>query len=531
MPRTDSGAVTNRTTPDHLVAIIGAGLTGLGVGAELRRAGVEDFVMLERSEDVGGTWRDNNYPGVGVDVPTFAYQFSYFLKPDWTRVFAKGHEVQGYIHDFVDHFGLAPHIRFKTEVTTKTWDEDNHLWRLALAGGGELTARYVVFAVGAYIERRPPEFVGLEDYGGKILEPTDWDYDYDIAGKRVAVIGTGATSVQIIPSIAPDVEKLDVYQRTAIWILPKLDPKLPPWLKWMLGRFPRFALANYYFANEVAELSLVKAIVRYAKVPFLQKIFQLFSHAILILLVRDRGLRRKLTPTYPFGGKRPSMSNNYWQAFTRDNVELITTPIGRFTATGMQTRDGVHRPYDAVVLATGYRMAYDPAAYREETRVSGANGFDLGTRFANERLKAYEGWTMSGLPNYFMVFCGYSAIGGSWHLTIESFARHVVRVVEESVRRQATRAEIKTEALDRYHTMILEQSKTVLPYHLDCSTANSYYVDHHGDCTVMRPTSTHQARRANKTFPLDDYGYDSLTPVATSENSVKAAATPPARAS
>jgi cation diffusion facilitator CzcD-associated flavoprotein CzcO len=165
------------------------------------------------------------------------------------------------------------------------------------------------FAVGAYIERRPPEFTGLSDYRGKILEPTDWDYSYEIAGKRVAVIGTGATSVQIIPSIAPQVEKLDVYQRTAIWILPKVDPKLPRWLQWILRKFPHFALANYYFANEVAELSLVKAIIRYARVPFLQKTFQLLSHAMLLLVVRDRVLRHKLTPTYPFGGKRPSMSN------------------------------------------------------------------------------------------------------------------------------------------------------------------------------------------------------------------------------
>jgi hypothetical protein len=206
------------------------------------------------------------------------------------------------------------------------------------------------------------------------------------------------------------------------------------------------------------------------------------------------------------------MSNGYWQTFSRNNVELITAPIEKFTTTGIRTRDGVSRPYDAIVLATGYRMAYDPAAYRDETKVTGANGFDLGTRFANERLKAYEGWTMAGLPNYFMVFCGYSAIGGSWHLTVENFARHVVRVVEEAERRQATRAEIRIEALDRYHTEILEQSRTVLPYHLDCSTANSYYIDHHGDCTVMRPTSSRQARKATANFSLNDYKYESLTP-------------------
>ncbi|MGV0739780.1 NAD(P)/FAD-dependent oxidoreductase [Mycobacterium syngnathidarum] len=528
MSSTTNGAATPKGSADHLVCIIGGGLSGLGVGAELRRSGIDDFVILERADDVGGTWRDNRYPGVGVDVPTFAYQFSYFLKPDWSRVFAKGHEVQGYIHDFVDHFALSPHIRFGTEATTKTWDEDNHVWRLALAGGGEITARFVVFAVGAYIERRPPEFVGLEEYTGKVLEPTDWDDDYPIIGKRVAVIGTGATSVQIIPSIAPQVSHLDVYQRTAIWILPKVDPRLPKWLQRALSRSPRFALANYHFANALAEVSLVKAIVNYSKAPYLQRIFEKFSYLLLLFLVRDPKLRRKLTPTYPFGGKRPSMSNNYWQTFGRDNVDLVTDPIDRFTETGILTKDGVHRPVDAVVLATGYRMAYDPAAYRDETRVTGADGFDLGTRFAKERLKAYEGWTMRGLPNYFMVFCGYSAIGGSWHLTIEGLARHVVRVVQEADRRQSTRTEIKSEALDRYHGMITEKAQSVLPYHLDCSTANSYYLDHHGDATVMRPTSVQEALNAAETFPLDDYEYASLTVTAESDGS---AAPPPVRAS
>src|ERR1700722_20343379 len=217
--------------PDPEVAIIGAGLSGIGMGAALKHAGIEDFAIYERAGDVGGTWRDNTYPGVGVDIPTFAYQFSYELKPDWTRVFARGAEVKEYVDDYVAKYGIRPHITFDSDVTERTWDEDEHIGRLTINGEREVTARFVVSAIGAFIDPKPVEIEGLDSFEGKVIHSARWDHSYDLAGKRVAIVGTGASAVQIIPTIAPDVAQLDVYQRTPIWVGPKFDPPIPDALK------------------------------------------------------------------------------------------------------------------------------------------------------------------------------------------------------------------------------------------------------------------------------------------------------------
>ena len=216
----------NHPAPDHEVAIIGAGFGGLGMAAELKRRNIQDFVIYERADDIGGTWRDNTYPGIAVDIPVFAYQFSYDMKPDWSRFFPRGNEVKAYIDDYADRFGVRPHIRLGSEVRSRTWDEENHLWRLDI-GGEEVTARFVISAIGPFVDPKPAGIAGVDDFEGKVIHSARWDHDYDLAGKRVAIVGTGASAVQIIPSIADDVERLDVHQRTPIWISPKFDPEDP----------------------------------------------------------------------------------------------------------------------------------------------------------------------------------------------------------------------------------------------------------------------------------------------------------------
>jgi cation diffusion facilitator CzcD-associated flavoprotein CzcO len=491
--------------PDHEVAIIGGGLSGLGMGAALRRAGIDDFVILERAGDVGGTWRDNTYPGVGVDIPTFAYQFSYELKPDWSRVFAKGSEVKQYIDDYVVKYDLARHLRFDSEVMARTWDEQNHVWRLRV-NGGETTARFVVSAIGAFVDPKPCELPGLDDFGGQVIHSARWDHDVDLKGRRVAIVGTGASAVQIIPAIARDVAQLDVYQRTPIWVGPKFDPKIPRLLQTLFRRVPITQRVTRAVANVIVEFILIFLVVNYRRVKFAQGWIEKSNKRFLKRSVKDPELRRKLTPDYGMGCKRPSVSNHYLRTFNRDNVELTTDPIERVTADGIRVMGGSERAVDVIVLATGFRMASDPENYRR-TPVRGRDGFDLATHYAENRLKSYEGVSMPGLPNHFMIFGPYGWTGASWHVLVETAARHITRVIRECRERGATQVEVKPEATDRFHALVQKRMSRSLWFQSNCATANSYYFDHHGDVPFLRPTSGRQAHRASRTFPLDDYRY------------------------
>ncbi len=496
-------------TPDHEIAIIGAGLSGIGMGAALKRAGLEDFVIYERAGDVGGTWRDNTYPGVGVDIPTFAYQFSYELKPDWTRVFARGAEVKQYVDDYVAKYGIRPHITFDSDVTERTWDEDEHLWRLMLNGEREVTARFVVSAIGAFIDPKPVELEGLDSFQGKVIHSARWDHDFDLTGKRVAIVGTGASAVQIIPTIAPDVAQLDVYQRTPIWVGPKFDPPIPDALKKVFARVPLTQRISFRIADALTEFFLINIVVHYDRLPFVLRAVERSNKRFIAAQVRDPELREKLTPDYDFGCKRPSVSNVYLKTFNRPNVALITDSVARVTPTGIETQAGDSREVDVIVLATGFYLASAPENYRRRP-VRGRDGFDLASHYQDNRLKAYESISMPGLPNHFMIFGPYGWTGASWHVLVQSAARHIVRVIEESRRRGATEVEVRPEATDRYHEFVQRRMVKSLFYGSNCATANSYYFDHHGDTPYLRPTSGREAHRASRSFPLEDYRFERL---------------------
>ena len=503
-----SAPVAEPGAPDFEVAIVGGGISGLGMGAALLRAGIDQFAIFERADDVGGTWRDNTYPGIGVDIPTCAYQFSYELKPDWSRFFAKGAEVKEYIDDYVEKYGLGPHIRCSSEVASRTWDEDAHVWRLAV-NGKEVTARHVVSAIGPFVDPKPPGLDGLDDFQGKIIHSARWDHDYDLAGKRVAIVGTGASAVQIVPEIAREVGRLDVYQRTPIWVAPKFDPKIPGWLQGLFRRVPLTQRAFYEGCSAVLEFILTFMVVNYGRVSFPVRGAEARCRAWVKASVQDPELREKLTPDYNLGCKRPSVSNSYLRTFNRENVELVTDGIERITASGIRTVDGSEREVDAIVLATGFRLASDPENFRR-TPVRGRDGFDLATRYQQERLKSYEGISMPGLPNHYMMFGPYGFTGAAWHVLVQNTSRHVVRVLEEARRRGATAVEVTPEATDRFFAMVEGRLEHSLWKTGNCATANSYYYDHHGDTPYLRPTSSWQARRAAANFPLDDYRYERL---------------------
>ncbi len=321
----------------------------------------------------------------------------------------------------------------------------------------------------------------------------------------MAIIGTGASAVQIVPTIAPEVSQLDVYQRTPIWVSPKFDPPIPEFVKGLFARAPLAQKLSFRVADAITEFFLINIVVHYDKVPFVVRAVEHANKRFIAAQVKDPELRQKLTPDYDFGCKRPSVSNHYLKAFNRPNVELLTDPVQRITATGV-IAGGLEREVDVLVLATGFYLASAPENYRRRP-VRGRDGFDLAQHYEDYRLKAYESISMPGLPNHFMIFGPYGWTGASWHVLVQSASRHIVRVITEAHRRGAVEVEVRQEATDRYHEFVQERMVKSLFYGSNCATANSYYFDHHGDAPYLRPTSGRQAHRAARTFPLDDYRF------------------------
>ncbi len=494
--------------PDHQIAIIGAGLGGIGAAIALDRAGLSDYVVLERASDIGGTWRDNTYPGIAVDIPAQAYQFSFELKPDWSRVFARGEEVKAYIDQCADRYDVRDRIRVNSEVLSRDWDEQAHLWRLRTPAG-ETTARFVISAVGAFVNPKPTEIEGVERFEGTVIRSAAWDHSVSLEGKRAAIVGTGASAVQIIPEIAPKVDRLDVYQRTPIWVFPKLDYPTSGVVKSLFRRYPPAQDAVRRTLTQVLEAGLVTGVVHYESAAPIVHGAAWLARNLWFRQVRDPDVRRRLTPDYEVGCKRPAVSNGYLRAFNRPNVELISETIERVTPRGIRTTDGREREIDVLVLATGFRLATDPENYRLNP-VRGRDNFDLASFYASHRARSYESISLPGLPNHFMIFGPYGWTGGTWHQLVETASHHIIRVIEETRRRAATAVEVREEAAERWTKFATERLGRSLWSVGSCATANSYYFDHHGDTPFLRPTSSRQAWRAAKTFPLEDYVFETL---------------------
>jgi cation diffusion facilitator CzcD-associated flavoprotein CzcO len=501
--------------PDHHVAVIGAGPGGIAAGVFLQQAGVDDFVMLDRAEAVGGSWRDNDYPGIGVDVPSLAYQYSFARNPRWTRVFAKGDEVLAYHEGVVERFGLERHLRLETDVVSQRWDDEAHLWRLEIADGREITARFLITAVGAFINPiEDPGIPGLDDYRGKVQRPTDWDHSYDLAGKRAAVIGTGASSVQITPKIAQEVAHLEVFQRTPVWCLPKPDFSVPPLIQDLL-RIPGLA-AGLHGAG-LAGMNVASRAMVSTPTPLASPLMRAIDNgarrayrAYLAREVHDPETAEALTPDYGPFAKRPTISNTYLAAFNRDNVDLVTTPIDRITEDGLRTADGADHPADMLVLATGYELFSDPESYRPGD-VTGTGGFDLGEYFAAHRLQAYESVAVPQLPNRWMLVGPYSWTGTGWHALVEVSARHAVRAIGEADRRGATAMSVRQSAHDAYHERVRRQGRNIQHYFGEINKGvRTYYVNSQGDMPYIRPSTIFEARWRSTHFPIDDYAFESL---------------------
>ncbi len=496
--------------PEYEVAIIGAGMGGIATAIKLREIGIHNFVIIDRDEGFGGTWLRNTYPGVGADLPTLAYQFSFAPKGDWRRFFATGAEIQQYLLDLVDAHGLRDCARFQTCVEREVFNDDADMWELHIASGEVISARFVISAIGAYINPRTrPQIAGLDDFSGPVLIPSSWDHDLDLTGKRVAIIGVGSSTVQIAPSIAGRVEHLDIYQRTPQWYFPKPDFAVPRWLQRLLAR-RRFA--NGAHAVALAGIEVGLRVLVYTPPWLFRYGAWAFDRAALALYlgwvrykVRDPAVRRKLRPHFGAGCTRGTLGGDYLPVFNRPNVSLISAGIDRITADGIVDIAGVSRPMDVLVLATGYQMFSDPETYRVGT-ILGSNGFDLAEFYHRNGLQAYQSTSVPGVPNRFMLVGPYSWTGTSFHYILENALRHVTAVLAGARAQNATRVEVTDEALDRFQASIRRSGANLHRYFsFNCAGSNTYFINSHGESPYVRPWTVLQSRRRSVGFPSSDY--------------------------
>ena len=490
-------------TPDHEVVVVGAGFSGIGAAIKLDRAGFRDCVVLEEGDGVGGAWHWNTYPGVAVDIPSFSYQFSFETSAEWSRVYAPGDELKSYAEHCVDRYGLRERIRLDTKVVGADFDEDAHLWRLTTAAGDEVTARHVVGATGVFTKPKPPDIAGLEDFAGTVMHTARWDHGQNLRGKRVAVIGTGASAVQVIPAVAPLVDRLVVFQRTPIWCLPKLDGELPEGFRSLLRRIPAARRPARVASQAFVEATFPLPAHFHGVVP-LSRVGERVGRDFLRKQVRDPAVREKLTPRYALGCKRPAFANDYLATFNRPNVMLETTPIEAITRGGVRVAGGAEHEIDVLVLATGFKVF--ERGNMPPFPIRGRDGVDLEEWWDENRYQAYEGVSVPGFPNMFSILGPYAFNGSSYFHLIETQARHIVRCLRRARRSGSTLVEVSPEANERYWREMLARRHNQIFFQDTCAASNSYYFDRHGDVPFRASTSLETSWRSAR-FDLDDYRF------------------------
>ncbi|MFF0637628.1 flavin-containing monooxygenase [Nocardia sp. NPDC004151] len=494
--------MVTRTVVDHQIIIVGAGFSGIGTAIALRKAGFDDFVMIDEADGPGGTWHWNTYPGIAVDIPSFSYQYSFEKQNSWSRVYAPGRELKAYAERCVQKYGLRPRIRFGTTIERADFDDDLHLWRLRTSDGDELTCRFLIGATGVLTRPKLPDIAGAERFRGVTMHTARWDHDIDLRGKRVGIIGTGASAIQIIPEIAPRVSELVVFQRTPIWCLPRPDAPMPPVAR-ALMRLPGGQFVTRWISQAFVELTFPLS-AHYYKVLPIVKLGERTGLAHLRDQVRDPEIRAKLTPDYALGCKRPSFSNDYLKTFNRENVTLETDPITEITASGLRTT-GRHHQVDVLIMATGFKVM--ESGNMPTFDLHGSGGLRLEDWWDTHRLQAYEGVSVPGFPNFFTIIGPYGYNGASYFTLIEMQTTHILRLLRQARRHAATRVEVTAAANERYFQEMMSRRGTQVFWQDSCTLANSYYFDKNGD-VPLRAMSTPEAAWRAAHFDLNDYTFE-----------------------
>ncbi|MFD2473584.1 flavin-containing monooxygenase [Amycolatopsis silviterrae] len=475
------------TTLRSEIVVVGAGISGIASVIKLKEAGFADVVVLERGDDVGGCWSTQKYPGLTIDVPSMYYSYSWAQKPDWSSAWTPGPEMHEYCRNVVEQFGVRDKFRFGVQVTGSTYDEKRNEWVTETADGTRYVSRYLLNASGVLSELKWPEIEGMKDFQGTLLHTSAWDENLDFTGKRVAIIGTGATGIQLAPEIAPQAGQLDVYQRTPIWLLPKPAFKLKPRTQKAFATVPGLLRAARFGIAFLMDIVFFQSFVNYPTMGPLTRLAEKVGRRHINRQVDDPEVARKLTPDYDWGCKRPSFSQNFYPMFNRSNVELVTDSIERFTPTGIVTADGVEHETDIVICATGYQ----PFSGRSLPTypVRGRGGQDLRDYWENNRYQAFQGVTVHGYPNFFLIFGPYNNISGSYIAGVELSVRNMVTALKGARKKRANYIEVDAAAQRReFEEIIAKQPKSIFQAG-NCTGSNTYYIDAHGDTPLMRPSN------------------------------------------
>jgi cation diffusion facilitator CzcD-associated flavoprotein CzcO len=484
-------AMSLQDPPSVEVAVLGAGMSGLCMGATLKRAGIEDFVLLEQSAGLGGTWWDNRYPGAHVDVPAPLYAFSFAPNPNWRRRFAAAPEIQAYMEQVAHDHGLLAHLRLRTRLVRARFDEAQGRWELELGDGARLLARFLVCSTGPLSQARWPDIEGLSDFAGVRLHSARWDASVSLAGRRIGVIGTGSTASQLVPPLAAQAARLHVFQRTANWVLPRIDRPYYA-VDRLLARLPPVAALTRAFWYHVLEWGR-----RGFEEGTLARRGMLRAAALhLSRQVKDPQLRRELRPPYPLGCKRIIYSNDFYPALTQPNVELVTDPIMRITPSGLVTADGVERPLDVLVCATGF----DTTHLLSSVEVRGLGGLTLAQAW-RDGPQAYHGLTVSGFPNLFLMLGPNTGTGHtSTLLYIEPQARYAVACMQAVRSRGLRHLSLKADVMQAHNKGL--QARLAGSVWTHC---RSWYRTDSGRITALWPGFTREYVRGIERPNLADY--------------------------
>lgn len=460
------------------VAVIGAGFSGLCMAIALKKAGYRSFRIFEKAGELGGTWRDNHYPGCACDVPSHLYSFSFAQNPSWSRSYSPQAEIWRYMKDCAAKFDILPHIRVNAPVAAAVFDEAAHLWRITLKSGETVTARALVSGVGALHLPAYPNIKGLEEFRGEAFHSSEWKDGLDLSGRKVGVIGTGASAIQIVPAIAPKVAQLTLFQRTPAWVLPRGDHDYSATSKALFRRVPglqRMFRNALYWMMEMRVLGFLghRKLMRQAEKMARDYIEQ---------SVADPMLRLALTPGYQIGCKRILISDDYYQAFNRDNVALVTSSIARATADGLVTADGRHHQLDTLIYATGFR-ANEPLA---EIDIRGRGGHSL-THEWRYGAEAYFGIAVAGFPNFFMLLGPNTGLGhNSIIFMIEAQTRYIVHCLSWLLRQGADDVEVRRKVQREFNAKLKAQlARTVWQ-----SGCRSWYLNENGTNSTIWPGFT-----------------------------------------
>ncbi|MET0450535.1 MAG: NAD(P)/FAD-dependent oxidoreductase [Mycobacterium sp.] len=473
--------------------IVGTGFTGIGTAIKLTQAGVEDFVIVERDDRVGGTWRDTTYPGAACDIPSLLYSFSFVSNPTWSRAYSPADEIRQHIEDMVDRFDLRRRIEFRTEVNGLTFDEKEGAWDVTTTGRKRYRARTVVLASGPLPDHQLPDIRGIDTYEGHEIHSANWDHDYDFTGKRVAVIGTGASAVQIIPELVKKADFVKVFQRTPGWVIPRLDVATPARAQELFTKVPavqRLARQALFWGHEASATALVWDSPLSSLVARLGK-------AHLRKQVKDPWLRRQLTPDFTPGCKRMLVSSDYYPALQRDNCKLIDWPIATISPVGIRTSDGVEHHLDAIVFATGYDVHLTGPPYP----ITGLGGRSLAAEWSSGA-QAYKSINASGYPNLFFMTGPNSGPGHNSLLVfvegqIDYAVSGITTILNNELRYLDVRADVQ-----RRHNEQLQKRLTKTTWMSGCS---SWYLTADGFNASMYPGFATQYLRQMRDFRLSDY--------------------------